>query len=175
MILNKEGFKFKIFEVESESELIVVCNEKQSAILGLDSESKMKFYFIEFQQQNSERFFGLVNGGHGIEPTVAKIETKGLAIISSDKSVYLVDLNDLHIITQVICESLVYDVLLIQGNSSQILIICELEVRCLSLAGSQIWRYDCDIISEFKLYENHLEIFTDDDNVKISLEDGSLL
>lgn len=175
MILNRNGSNFKIYEVDSESELKALCNEKQSIILGLDTESKKKFYFIEIQHQNTQRVYGLINGGHGIEPTVTKIEKKDLAVISSDKSVYLVDLNGLNNVTQVVCDSLVYDVILIQSDSSQILIICELEVRCLSLVGSQIWRYDCDIISDFKFYENYLEIFTDDGDVKISLKDGSLL
>lgn len=175
MILNKNGSNFKIYEVDSESELKALCNKKQTTILGIDTESEKKFYFIEIQHQNTEKFYGLMNGGHGIEPTVTKVEERDIAVISSDKSVYLVDLNGLNNGKQVVCESLVYDVFLIQSDSSQILIICELEVRCLSLDGSQIWRYDCDIINDFTLYENHVEILTDNGDVKISLEDGILL
>lgn len=175
MILIRNGSNFKIYEVDSNSELKELCNVKQSAILGLDTESINKFYFIEIRYQNTEKYYGLVNGGHGIEPTVTKLEKSDLAIISSDKSVYLVDLNGLNNVTQVVCESLVYDVFLIQSDFSQILIICELEVRCLSIDGSQIWRYDCDIINDFTLHENQMEILTDKGDVKISLKNGSLL
>lgn len=175
MILNKNGSNFKIYEVDSESELKALCNEKESTILGLDTESKKKFNLIEIQHQNTERIYGLIYGGHGVEPSVTKIEKKDLAVISSDKSVYLVDLNSHNNIKQVSCESLVYDIFPIQSDPNQILIVCELEVRCLSLDGFQVWRYDCDIINDFKLFENYLEILTDDGDTKISLEDGSLL
>lgn len=172
MILIKNGSNYKIFEVDSESELKVLCNKNQTTILGLDAESAKKFYLIEIQHQNTDKCYGLINGGHGIEPSVTKIEKRDLAVISSDKSVYLVNFNK---VTQIVCESLVYNVFLIQSDPTHILIVCELEVRCLSLDGFQIWRYDCDIINDFTLHENHIEILTDNDEVKISLEDGSLL
>jgi len=175
MIQIKNGSNYKVFEIDSESELKALCNEKQSTILGLDTESKKKFNLIEIQHQNTEITYGLICGGHGIEPSVTKIEKRDLAVISSDKSVYLVDLNSHNSIKQVSCESLVYDVFPIQSGHNQILIICELEVRCLSLDGFQTWRYDCDIINDFKLFENYMEIYTCDGVAKISLEDGSLL
>lgn len=174
MILSKNSTPFNIYEVDSESELKKLCSDKQSTILGLDTESKKKYIIIEIQHHNSQRLYGLIYGGHGVEPIVIKIEKRDFAVISSDKSVYLVDLNSNNI-KQFSCESLVYDVFPIEFDSNQILIICELEVRCLSLDGFQVWRYDCDIINDFKLFENYLEISTDDGDAKIFLKNGSLM
>ena len=172
MKLIKKDSNFKIYDVDSESELRALCKDKYSTILGFDSESKKKYNYIEIQYQNTEKIYGLIHSGH-VEPIVIKIDEKDLAVISFDKSVYWICLEKNNI-KQVSFNSLVYDAFLLT-NDNNILFICELDVRCMSLDCSQIWRYDCDIINSFTLHENYLEISTDDGDSKISLKDGGLI
>lgn len=173
MIRNKTGSNYKIHEVDSRSELKELCKETQATVLDFDIEGGRKFYLIEFQYNNIERVYGIASGGHGTEPTVTEIEEQEKLVISSDNFVYMIDLDNQGSIKRIACDSLVYDVFFVQNNS--ILVICELGVSCLSLDGSQIWRYDCDVINDFTLRDSHVEILIDNARTMISLKDGSLI
>jgi hypothetical protein len=175
MILNKADFGYKLYEVDSKSELLTRCNQCCSSILGLDIESPQKYYLVELQMKDSIITLGLLNGGHGIEPSIVLMENADNILISSDKSVYLVELKDLHKVRQILCESLVYDIFQFQSDYNKILVVCELEVRYLEANGELIWRYDCDVINDYKIYADYFEITTDEGVFRVALEDGHIL
>lgn len=171
MFRNRLGSNYKILEVDSRSELMKLCKETQATILDLDIEGERAYYLIEVQYHNIERVYGLVSGGHGTQPTVTEIEEQEKVVISSDNFVYIIDLNSQGSIKRIVCESLVYDIFFVQNNL--VLVVCELGARCLSLNGSQIWRYDCDVIIDYTFHDRCIEIITENVRTMISLKDGS--
>lgn len=175
MILNKVGSGFSLYELDSESELKEKCKAKYAMLLGDNTEGKRKYYFIETQHQESKNMIGLVNEGHGIEPTVLILKDLDLMLITSDESVYIIDLKKNEILSHMLCDSLIYEAIVDANDDKRIFIICELEVRCISAAGIMFWRYDCDVINDYKLHKDFLELIFDESTIKISLTDGHVL
>ncbi|WP_339061224.1 hypothetical protein [Tepidibacillus marianensis] len=173
--MYKDDSQVRFYKVDSESELIELCTRNNAILLGREAEGKRKYYLIEMQYQEFIRVVGLVNEGHGIEPHVAILRNNDSAIIASDKSVYIINLGDLKISSHLLCNSIVYDVFHDLANGNRIIIICELEVRCISSKGELLWKHDSDVITDYKLHSDFIELSTDDDKVNISLLSGQVL
>lgn len=175
MILKKAGSGYNLFEADSKSELVELCDKKQLTILGLDTEGVRKYYLIEIQREETDASFGLLNAGHGIVPTIVLIENRDRALISSDNQVYFVNLMGSLDSRRVLLDSLVYDIREIHSDDMKIIVVCELEVRCLSVEGEFIWRYDSEIISDYQIFEDHLELIINDKIVMIDIKDGRII
>ena len=77
---------FKLFEVDSESEL---KNQENILLLNPKIDYPKKFYKIEI----GNTILGVLNEGHGIIPKIKEITGEDIYLISSDFSVYFIDIN----------------------------------------------------------------------------------
>lgn len=174
MRLIMNSFEFRLYELESESELKEYVRVNKGIIVGNDAQIKNKFYVIEHLTDEVKKIVGILNEGHGIMPTAVKIKNTDVAVLTSDKSIYIFSLKKNEIIRKIICDSLIFDVVT-RDNEGKMFIICELGIQCLTTAGDRVWAYDSEIISDYDFHENYIKLIVEDTDYKISLINGEVL
>lgn len=168
MRLVSSDIDYKLYKVDSESELQECIRVKRAIVLG-ENAQKEEFYLVHILADNVEIFVGIFNEGSGITPTVIKF--KEILLISSDSTIYFIDIINNTIIKEVECISLIYDVILSE-DGKRIYVICELSITCLNILGHIIWNYDSDIITDYQFENKIIKIVSDGREYKILLENG---
>ncbi len=168
MRLDISGDGFKLFELDSESELQEYVSYSNGIIIGNDIQAKNKFYIVEFLMGYEKKLIGILNEGHGLRPVIIKLGVRNEFVLSSDKSVYLFELDENRLKENIECESLVFDIIL----ERNIFIVCELGIQCMTHTGKIIWTYNCDVITDFSFYDSYVRVVTGETEHLISLESG---
>lgn len=168
MRLVSSDIDYKLYKVDSESELQECIRMKRAIVLG-ENAQKEEFYLVHILADNVEVFVGIFNEGSGITPTVIKF--KEILLISSDSTIYIIDIINNTIIKEVECISLIYDVILSE-DGKRIYVVCELGITCLNILGHIIWNYDSDIITDYQFENKIIKIVSDGREYKILLENG---
>ncbi len=173
----RKDFYYSISEVDSEWELKVICDKKHATILGVGIDCIQRSYLIKIQYQSVEVFIGLYNEDHGLKPSLVFMDSMELVLIASDNCVYFLYLNNLQDVLPFFCDTLVFEILLPQSYPDIIVVITEIGVECLTSTGALLWGFSCDdIVTDYSIYEHHLEIVTYEGGVySIALEDGHIL
>lgn len=123
-----------------------------------------------------KRVVGILNEGHGLKPIISKVINTNIAILASDETVYFYDIQKNKVITKIICNSLIFDVINNKQNEKRIFIVCELGIRCITSEGDTVWIYNShDILENFIFYSDYVIVTFDNINYKISLVDGNVL
>lgn len=169
-----DTIELKLYEIDSESELKERIETNNGIILGNDVQVTNKFYIIECIVNNVKRMVGILNEGHGIVPMVAKVKKSDVLVVASDNSVYILDLKANAEFKNIVIDSLIFD-LIVRENEERIFVICELCVQCMTITGDKVWAYDCDIISDFALYEDYVKVTIEDVDYDISLLNGEVI
>lgn len=168
MKLDMSGDGFKLYELDSESELQEYVSYNDGITIGKEIQTKNKFYIVEFLTAYKKKVIGILNEGHGLRPIIIKLGNKNEFVLSSDKSVYLFEFYENRLKKSIICESLVFDIML----ERNIFIVCELGIQCMTYTGKIIWTYNCDVITDFTFYDSYVRVVTGETEHLISLESG---
>ncbi|WP_182188223.1 hypothetical protein [Pectinatus frisingensis] len=166
--------ELKLYEIDSESGLKEYIGANNGIIVGNNVQVKNNFYIIECIANNVKRMIGILNEGHGIIPTVAKLKKSDILIVASDKSLYILDLKVNAEFKNIISDSLIFD-LIVRENEEKIVVICELGIQCMTITGDKVWNYDSDIISDFSLYEDYVKVTIEGVDYDISLVNGEVI
>ena len=159
------------FNVESKSEMIEYlrkCDSNQ-ILLGENSEVEGGGYIFQVNLSEGERFtVGVITEGYGLEPECKYVNDR--ILIGFNKEVHIIDIrnNEDKIIS---ADSLFYEFASVV-NSNRIVAIFELEIMCFSLVGNKHWRYFTDVINEYSINNNKVNIVTDLGEETISLLTG---
>ncbi len=163
---------FYLYEIDSELELREYVDD--GVLVGEDVQYKSKFYMIDVLSENNNKRIGIFNEGHGVTPVVYKNEQTDLVFVTSDKSFYIIDSNKKLIIKKIQCDSLIFDVLIMEAKN-RIFLICELGLECLTTEGNKVWSHESDIISNFDFQDDYVKLIVEDSVYKISLLTGERL
>ncbi|WP_368294547.1 hypothetical protein [Dehalobacter sp. TBBPA1] len=170
----KNSVEFKLYELDSESELREYIRANKGITVGNDAQVKRKFYVIENLNDNVKKVVGILNEGHGIIPTIVKFKNTDAVVFTSDKSIYFFDTKKNEVTKTLLCYSLIFDVVT-RENEGKMFIICELGIQCLTITGDKIWAYDSEIVSDFAFYDDYVKLTVEDIDYKISLLNGEIL
>lgn len=159
------------FNVESKSEMIEClkkCDSNQ-LLLGENSEVEGGGYIFEVRSSDEVRLtVGVITKGHGLEPGCKYVDDR--LLVGFNKEVHIIDIsnNKNKIIS---ADSLFYE--FASGfNSNKIVAIFELEIMCFSLESNKHWIYFTDVINEYSIEDNKVNIVTDLGEETISLLTG---
>lgn len=172
MMSNKK-FNVVIAQLDSESELRDYINQSEGVMLGKQIENPSKYYQVELDLYGEECTIGILNGGHGIEPQVKLIDSK--LIITSDQMLYIFNVKTRTLTNTLEFDSLIYDVIIPQ-NTEVIIVVCELDVECITNKGSTIWsRQSDDIIIDYTLKDDVITVITEETEQKLSFKTGDIV
>lgn len=163
----------KIFKlnVESKSEMIEYlrkCDSNQ-LLLGENSEVEGGLYIFQVKSNEGVRLtVGVITEGHGVEPECKYVDDR--LLIGFNKEVHIIDTST-NEDKKISADSLFYE-FASEINSNKIVAIFELEVMCFSLEGNRSWRCFTDVINEYFIENNNINIVTDLGKEKISLLTG---
>jgi len=152
MSLILETIDYKLFEVDSESELKNITR----TILSTQAVSPRKFYKLEIGNTT----IGILNEGYGMKPRIENI-SNGTYIISTDMNIYLFNAPLQKIIDRKL-NSLVYEMYV---YSEEIIVACELDFYSLDLLNLSInWHTSfSDVVTDFSINQYKVHIMTDDE------------
>ena len=174
MRLIMDNAELKLYEIDSESGLKERIGANNGTIVGNNAQVKNNFYIIECITNNVKRMIGILNEGHGIIPTVAKLKKSDILVVASDKTLYILDLKANAEFKNIGSDSFIFD-LIIRENEGKVVIICELGIQCMTITGDKVWTYDSDIISGFSLYEDYVKVTIEGVDYDISLVNGKII
>lgn len=174
MRLIVDNIELKLYEIDSESGLKECIEANNGIIVGNNVQAKNKFYIIECITNNVIRMIGILNEGHGIIPTVAKVKKSDILVVASDKSLYILDLKANAEFKNIVSDSLIFD-LVVRENEERIFVICELGIQCMTITGDKVWTFDSDIISDFSLHEDYVKVTIEEVDYEISLLNGEVI
>lgn len=168
--MGNKKYNVVIVQMDSESELRDYINQREGVMLGEQTENPSKYYQVELDLYGEECTIGILNGGHGIEPQVKIIEPE--LIITSNHMLYIFNVKTRTITNTLEFDSLIYDVIIPQ-NTEAIIVVCELDVGCITNKGSTIWSWQSDdIIIDYTLKDDVITVITEEMEQKLSLKTG---
>lgn len=172
MVLCESSKGYSLLEIDTESELREFCARNQAIILGELVENKMKYYIIELEYRNEIKRIGIINEGHGIKPSATVLLEMDLIIVASDEHICFVDLVSNEILHEIICDSLVYELYLSNLDTGDTVVVCELGVMRITVNGELIWKYDCEVIEDYKIKQDTIDLLINGKNIRISKNTG---
>lgn len=158
-------------KVESKSEMkeyLRRCHSNK-LLFGEDSEVEGGVYIFQVREDEEVKLtVGVITEGHGLEPECKCVDDK--LLLGFNREVHIIDSSDSK------DEKITSDSLFYEFSSEvyldKILAIFELEVICFSLEGNKYWRYFTDVINEYFIENNNVNIVTDLGEETISLLTG---
>ncbi len=92
-------------------------------IVGNNVQVENNFYIIECTANNVKRMIGILNEGHGIIPTVAKLKKSDILVVASDESLYILDLKANAEFKNIISDSLIFDLIVREDEEKVVAIV----------------------------------------------------
>lgn len=157
--------------IESKSEMkefLRNCKSKY-LLLGEDSQVEGGLYIFEIKEENLLKLtIGLITEGHGLQPECKIIGEK--ILIGFNKEIHTINITT-NENNKIKTDSLFYE-FASENYDDKVIAIFELGVMCLSLNGEKVWEYYTDIISDYSIESENINIITDLGEEQISLLTG---
>lgn len=161
--------KVRAFESESSLQEFLRQPPSQSLLLGQGSDSRREFFALEIENVSAR--VGIESVGGGVKPAV--VRRGGRLWIGFNDRVALVNLDPLHVAAEVDLLSLFWTFLEIPARG-QVLVLAETAVVAISEGGVVEWRVDTDLITDFTLKANTIElILSDSPAIEVDLLSGT--
>lgn len=166
----------KIFKrnVDSKSELIESMHKcgTEYVLLGQDSEVVNGSYIFQIETDNEMRFtVGVLTEGHGLEPMCKCIKDK--IFIGFNHELHIIDISNKE--DKIIYSNSLFYEFSLDAISNRIIVVFELEIICISVNGNIYWRYMTDIINDYSIENNYVNVTTDSGKEVIDLLTGKLM
>lgn len=164
--------------VDSKSELKEKLRNSNSPnlIIGEDSQVENRFYIFrgEINDGVSTIFeIGVISEGHGLQPECKFIDEKHICI-GLNKEIHIVDSQDFSKHYKIILDSLFYE-FISSDRKDRIIALHELGIICVSLDGVKLWEHSTEVINNFKIKNNTIELITDEFMITILESTGEII
>lgn len=164
--------------VDSKSELKekLINSTVNNLIIGEDSQIERDFYVfrIEMKDDMSTVFeIGVISEGHGIQPECKLIDKKHICI-GFNKEVHIINSENLTKHYKVMLDSLFYEFMPLE-RKDRLIVLHELGLICISLNGVKLWEHSTDVINEYKIENDSIELITDEYNITILKNTGDVI
>lgn len=172
------SFKIIKIVVDSKSELKEklknsTCN---SLMLGEDSEiERSSFLFRVVMEEDllTVLEIGVVSEGHGLQPECKLIDEKYICI-GFNKEVHIIDIDNFLKRCKVKLDSLFYEFISLE-RKDRLIVLQELGLTCISLEGKKIWEHSTDVINDYKVVNDSIELSTDEITITILNSTGEVI
>ncbi len=157
--------------IDSKAEMKEVLRNSKSnyLLIGEDSQIEGGVYIFQTKEDNFLKLsIGLITEGHGLQPECKIVGEK--VLIGFNKEIHIIDIGkNEH--NKINADSLFYE-FSPKNYQDKVIAIFELEVMCLSLAGEKLWKYFTDIITDYLIENDKINILTELGEEHISLLNG---
>lgn len=164
--------------VDNKSELKEKMRKSKTPnlIVGEDSQIENSFYIFKGEINNgtSDIFeIGVISEGHGLQPE-CKLIDESYVLLGMNKEIHIVDIKDFSRHYKFVFDSLFYEFVSCKLKD-RIIALYELGVICVSLDGVKLWNHSTEIICDYKVMNNTIELITDEFITTISVSNGELI
>lgn len=163
--------------VDSKSELKERLKNSNlpNLLIGTDSEVENNFYILRGKIDNISTIFeiGIISEGNGLEPECKLIDEKYICI-GLNKEVHIIDSHDFSNDHKIILDSLFYQFVLLE-KEDKIIVVHELGVTCISLNGIKLWECLTDLINDYIIRDDTIELITDESIITILKSTGKII
>jgi len=161
------NIKDSLFLYHSEAELLDYCNSNARILLDEHCRERKRFYGIEIDSV----FLCIIGESNSLKPNIYKTDEQ--IIVSIDQCLYIFKVPDETISYKKLFDSYIYEILF--SDNDLMYVICELGITFLDLHGNIIWSHTSDVITDFNLSLDHIDIKTDESVYRISTIDGTVI
>lgn len=164
--------------VDSKSELKEKLRNSTSdnLILGEDSQLERNFYAFRVEMKDDLSTvleIGIISEGHGLQPECKLIDEKHICI-GFNKEVHIIDINNFSKRYKVMLDSLFYEFILLE-RKDRLIVLQELGLTCISLDGVKLWEHSTDVINDYKIENDSIELATDEFTITILKNTGEVI
>lgn len=146
--------------------------KKIDYFLGENTENCQEFFSLEIHINNTTTFIGISSFGTGIKPSWLFNQEK--LFVGYNDHVAIFDLNRFSFKEEIALLSFFWEFVSLQ-KSKDVCVICETAIVALSSNGSALWRKDTDLIENYKIADNKIDLkFTDDPPLQLDLLTGEI-
>lgn len=141
------------------------------------SEQSKAYYAITLLTHSTQDIFGIgcIYGDDGLKPTIIVLSDETAMIVGFERYIMALRLLDNVILFTWKTNSLVYSIIEILAQRL-ICVVQELGVSCLDYAGREQWSFFKDIVTYVQIDNDYVYLsFLDDEAVRLSVHDGTLL
>jgi len=173
MYLSCGKHYIEIQSLEGKSEMMNVLSKYEGGqlVLGEDAEQQTTFYIVTIHLgwDGRHRFgIGVCSEEYGLKPHLLLQPELSQLLLGFNHEVVAVGMENRNINFRILLDSLFHSFLAFQ---SYILIFHEIGVNALDNRGKEIWEYEADVIENFEIIGNHLNLtFMDAPPVSLNLQ-----
>jgi predicted transport protein len=174
---NFNGYKINFTVIDTKSELIesLARFKNNSLLIGQDSEVENKFTLIELYKDDiSDSYFGIgIISESSIKPEYLMVKSANKLFLGFNKEVNFFDIQKKENEIKIELGTRFSTFIEVEN-----IILIMFETGCLSVTqnGNEIWKIDKDVVEDFTIDGNLLELrFIDENFCKVSIKDGKIL
>jgi hypothetical protein len=173
MYLSYGKHYIEIKSLESKNEMMNVLSKCEAGhlILGESAEQQTAFYLVTIHLgfHYRHRFgIGICSEEYGLKPHLLLQPELSKLLLGFNHEVVAVGVEDKNIHFRILLDSLFHSFLALEPY---ILIFHEIGVHALDNRGKKIWEYEADVIEDFEIIGDHLNLtFMDAPPVSLNLQ-----
>lgn len=145
-------------------------------ILGEDSQIERNFFLFRIEMKYDLSLvleIGVVSEGHGLQPECKLIDDKHICI-GFNKEVHIIDINNFLKSCKVKLDSLFYEFISLE-RKDRLTVLQELGLTCISLDGEKLWEHSTNVINDYKVENDSIELSTDEFTITILNSTGEVI